>query len=89
MSIALHSLFSVRSPRQFRAFFLYRKEIRQTVSAELMRFFPLSWSHYVTLPENANIHASEYQLYLPSKEEFKAQIDRAVETVEDHGREAD
>ena len=28
----------------------------------------------LTLPENSNIHASEYQLYLPSKEELKKQL---------------
>ena len=37
----------------------------------------------ITLPEKSNIHASEYQLYLPSKEELKAQIDHAVKSVED------
>lgn len=29
----------------------------------------------LTLPENANIYASEYQLYLPSKEELKNQLE--------------
>ncbi len=29
----------------------------------------------LTLPENSNIHASEYQLYLPSKEELKKQVE--------------
>lgn len=28
----------------------------------------------ITLPENANIHASEYQLYLPDKEELKRKL---------------
>jgi len=28
----------------------------------------------ITLPEDANIHASEYQLYLPSKEELKQKL---------------
>jgi len=28
----------------------------------------------LTLPENTNIHASQYQLYLPSKEELKAKL---------------
>ncbi len=38
--------------------------------------FSLSWSHYfeLTLPEGANIHAREYQLYLPSKELLKAKL---------------
>ena len=31
----------------------------------------------LTLPEKHNIHASEYQLYLPSKEELKKQIEEA------------
>ena len=31
----------------------------------------------LTLPENANIYASEYQLYLPSKEELKKQLEEA------------
>jgi predicted nuclease of restriction endonuclease-like (RecB) superfamily len=30
----------------------------------------------LTLPKNANIFASKYQLYLPSKEELKAQLER-------------
>ena len=30
----------------------------------------------LTLPEGSNIHASEYQLYLPSKEELKAQLEQ-------------
>ena len=29
----------------------------------------------ITLPKEANIHASEYQLYLPSKEELQKQLD--------------
>jgi hypothetical protein len=28
----------------------------------------------LTLPENANIYASQYQLYLPSKEELKQKL---------------
>ncbi len=31
----------------------------------------------LTLPENANIHASEYQLYLPDKEALKKQLEEA------------
>lgn len=30
----------------------------------------------LTLPQGANIFASQYQLYLPSKEELKAQIEK-------------
>jgi predicted nuclease of restriction endonuclease-like (RecB) superfamily len=40
----------------------------------------------ITLPEDANIHASEYQLYLPSKEELKQKLmDWAGETEVDDG----
>jgi len=31
----------------------------------------------MTLPEDANIFASKYQLYLPSKEELKHQLELA------------
>ncbi len=31
----------------------------------------------LTLPKKSNIHASEYQLYLPSKEELKKQLEEA------------
>lgn len=31
----------------------------------------------ITLPQDANIHASEYQLYLPSKEELQQQLEEA------------
>jgi hypothetical protein len=30
----------------------------------------------LTLPQDANIFASKYQLYLPSKEELKRQLER-------------
>ena len=38
--------------------------------------FVLSWLHYfqLTLPPNANIHAREYQLYLPSKEMLRQKL---------------
>lgn len=40
----------------------------------------------ITLPKDANIHASEYQLYLPSKEELKQKLmDWAEETEVDDG----
>lgn len=32
----------------------------------------------LTLPENSNIHASEYQLYLPSKEELQQQVEETL-----------
>ena len=36
----------------------------------------------LTLPENSNIYASEYQLYLPSKEELKKQLEEVQEEWE-------
>jgi predicted nuclease of restriction endonuclease-like (RecB) superfamily len=41
----------------------------------------------LTLPPNANIFASKYQLYLPSKEELKAQLEIITTSLEDarHG----
>lgn len=37
----------------------------------------------LTLPENANIYASQYQLYLPSKEELKRKLIEWSETEPD------
>ena len=37
----------------------------------------------LTLPENANIYASQYQLYLPSKEELKQKLIEWSETASD------
>ena len=37
----------------------------------------------LTLPENANIYAPQYQLYLPSKEELKRKLIEWSETVSD------
>ena len=45
----------------------------------------------LTLPEDANIYASKYQLYLPSKQEFAAQladVRREIEQREGGGRDA-
>ncbi len=39
----------------------------------------------LTLPENANIFASKYQLYLPSKEELKARLEEITKEVEKEG----
>ena len=36
----------------------------------------------LTLPEEANIYASKYQLYLPSKQELKAQLERIQRELE-------
>lgn len=41
----------------------------------------------LTLPENTNIHASEYQLYLPSKEELKKQLKEAQKDWDEHCRQ--
>ena len=35
----------------------------------------------LTLPKDANIHASQYQLYLPSKQELKAQLESIQEEL--------
>ena len=43
----------------------------------------------LTLPENANIYASEYQLYLPSKEELKKQLEEAQREWEQSRREGE
>lgn len=40
----------------------------------------------LTLPENSNIYASEYQLYLPSKEELKKQLEEAQTEWETHNK---
>ena len=37
----------------------------------------------ITLPKDANIHAREYQLYLPSKEELQAKLAEWCEEVVD------
>lgn len=36
----------------------------------------------LTLPKNANIHAAKYQLYLPSKEELRAQIEASMKVLD-------
>ena len=41
----------------------------------------------LTLPQNANIFASKYQLYLPSKEELKAQLESITASLEEGRRE--
>ena len=38
----------------------------------------------LTLPKNSHIHASEYQLYLPSKAELKKQIEQAEKELSKH-----
>lgn len=42
----------------------------------------------LTLPENANIYASEYQLYLPDKEELKKQLEEAQAEWKEKNNEA-
>lgn len=37
----------------------------------------------LTLPKDANIFASQYQLYLPSKEELQRQLEEAAKEIED------
>jgi predicted nuclease of restriction endonuclease-like (RecB) superfamily len=41
----------------------------------------------LTLPQDANIFASKYQLYLPSKEELKAQLESITNELEQGSRE--
>lgn len=42
----------------------------------------------LTLPKDANIFASKYQLYLPSKEELKARLEEITRELEHHAGEA-
>jgi len=37
----------------------------------------------LTLPKDANIYASQYQLYLPSKEDLRRQLEAATREVEE------
>ena len=39
----------------------------------------------LTLPKDSNIYASKYQLYLPSKEELKKQIEQSLKEQEQNG----
>jgi hypothetical protein len=39
----------------------------------------------ITLPKGANIHAREYQLYLPSKEELQQKLAEWLEEQADSG----
>ena len=43
----------------------------------------------LTLPEDANIHASKHQLYLPAKEEFAKQLTMVRREVEEANGESD
>ena len=43
----------------------------------------------LTLPEDANIYASKYQLYLPSKEELAEQVARVRREIEGRGSGGD
>ena len=60
--------------------------------------FDLSWSHYLilmrmenhdalvelTLPKDANIYASAYQLYLPNKALLQAKVKEWIEEFEEN-----
>ena len=37
----------------------------------------------ITLPKDANIHAQEYRLYLPSKEELRQKLEEWAEAMGD------
>ncbi len=39
----------------------------------------------LTLPSDANIFASKYQLYLPSKEELRKELETIAEELEQNG----
>ncbi len=39
----------------------------------------------LTLPKDANIFAPKYQLYLPSKQELKMELERITEELEEGG----
>jgi len=41
----------------------------------------------LTLPKGSNIYASEYQLYLPSKEELKKQLEEAHQDWDEHSEQ--
>ena len=43
----------------------------------------------LTLPKEANIFASRYQLYLPSKEELKRQLELFETELESHGEQTE
>ncbi len=43
----------------------------------------------LTLPQDANIFASKYQLYLPSKEELKRELEKIESEIEEFGLERD
>lgn len=58
--------------RKFREFFQAYPEIQQTLSVKSLQ----------RLPQDANIFASKYQLYLPSKEELKAQLEQITHDLE-------
>jgi hypothetical protein len=55
--------------------------IAQKVSAQLPSTTPSPFE--LTLPKNANIFASQYQLYLPSKEDLKQRLIEWTEEITD------
>ncbi len=61
--------------RKIRGFYQAYEKIQQTVSVK---------SNKSTLPKDSNIHASEYQFYLPSKNELKKQLEEAQQEWEAH-----
>jgi hypothetical protein len=64
---------------------LSEKPKSQTASSRLPRHVELSFQPMVeiTLPEDANIHAREYRLYLPSKEELRQKLEEWAGEVGD------
>lgn len=71
--------------RKFREFYRAYPEIQQTLSVESIPNPPpgnqQTTSINLILPKDANIYASQYQLYLPSKQELKAQLESIQEEL--------
>jgi hypothetical protein len=61
--------------RKFRSFYESYPGIQQTASVESSPVAEL------TLPEDSNIYASRYQLYLPSKEELRQKLIAWIQEV--------
>jgi hypothetical protein len=57
----------------------------KTTNKESRAESPTQYLVEITLPKDANIHASQYQLYLPSKEELRQQLQQAQLELEGRG----
>lgn len=56
--------------------YMTQKQIAQTLSAQSGGADASDAPVELTLPRDANVFAAKYQLYLPSKEELKAQLEK-------------